>query len=101
MRFPFITGAFILNMTPVGNNILLNIESFILRIVLNLRCNFNFLFFIYQFIIFKNDADFMTIMMYSVVDLCVFLFDFINLLFYFIFCSSKVKGDYSTLSIKN
>ena len=53
-------------------------ESFILRFVLNIRCYLNFIFFAYQFIYLKNNEDYMTLMLYSLVDLSVFLLDFIN-----------------------
>jgi hypothetical protein len=53
-------------------------ESFILRFVLNIRCYLNFIFFAYQFIYLKNNKDYMTLMLYSLVDLSVFLLDFIN-----------------------
>ena len=97
MRFPFITGTYFLNMTPVINNILFNIDSFILRIVLNIKCYLNFLFFIYQFIFLKNDNDFMTIMIYLVIDFAVFLFDFINIFLYRLFFSKKGKSFFFTI----
>ena len=101
LRFPFITATYLLAMTPVGNSILFNDSSFILRIILNARINLNFLYFIFQFIIFKNDTDFMTIMFYSIVDSAVLVFDFINLFIYFIFCNKKGVDNISTsISIK-
>jgi hypothetical protein len=101
LRFPFITATYLLAMTPVGNSILFNDSSFILRIILNARINLNFLYFIFQFIIFKNDTDFMTIMFYSIVDSAVLVFDFINLFIYFIFCNKKGVDNVSTsISIK-
>ena len=101
LRFPFITSTYLLAMTPVGNSIIFNDSSFILRIILNARINLNFLYFIFQFIIFKNDTDFMTIMFYSIVDSAVLVFDFINLFIYFIFCNKKGVNNISTsISIK-
>ena len=46
--------------------------------MLNIRCYLNFIFFAYQFIYLKNNKDYMTLMLYSLVDLSVFLLDFIN-----------------------
>ena len=56
-------------------------ESLILRFILNIRCNINFIFFAYQFVYLKNNADYMTLMLYIFVDLSLFLLDFINLFF--------------------
>ena len=101
LRFPFITATYLLSMTPVGNSILFTDSSFILRIILNVRINLNFLFFIYHFIIFKNDADFMCIMFYSIVDSALLVFDFIILFIFFIFCNKKVADNISSsISIK-
>jgi len=98
LRFPFITATYLLAMTPVGNGIIFTDGSFILRIILNVRINLNFLYFIYQFIIFKNDADFMTIIFYSYVDSSLLFFDFINLFIYFILCNKKGVYNISTIS---
>ena len=54
-------------------------ESFIIRIILNIRCSLNFIFFSYQFVYLKNNSDYMTLMFYCLVDLSLFLLDFINL----------------------
>jgi len=101
MRFPFITATYFLAMTPVGSRIIFNDNSFILRIILNIRINLNLWFFMYQFIIFKNDADFLTLFFYSIVDSALLALDFINLLFSFIFCKKKDFENISTsISIK-
>ena len=75
-RITFITFGYFLKMNLFG--ISRNKESLILRFVLNIRCNINFIFFVYQFVYLKNNADYITLMMYSLVDLSLFLFDFIN-----------------------
>ena len=75
-RITFITFGYFLKINLIGNS--RNKESLILRFVLNIRCNINFIFFVYQFVYLKNNADYITLMMYSLVDLSLFLFDFIN-----------------------
>ena len=75
-RITFITFGYFLKMNLF--RISRNKESLILRFVLNIRCNINFIFFVYQFVYLKNNADYITLMMYSLVDLSLFLFDFIN-----------------------
>ena len=97
MRFPIITSTYLLNMTPIKNNILFNNDSFILRIVLIIRCHLNTIFILYQFIILRNEDDFMTMMIYCVVDIFVYAFDFINVLFKLI-CFCKIdKSSYTSI----
>ena len=97
MRFPLITSTYLLNMTPIKNNILFNNDSFILRIVLIIRCHLNILFILYQFIILRNEEDFMSMMMYCVVDIFVFGFDFINILFKLICFCKMDKSSYTSI----
>ena len=80
-RIPFISLGYFLKMNLFGNSY--NKESLILRYILNIRCNINFIFFAYQFVYLKNNADYITLMMYCFVDLSLFLLDFINFIFSF------------------
>ena len=97
MRFPLITSTYLLNMTPIKNNILFNNDSLILRIVLIIRCHLNILFILYQFIILRNEEDFMSMMMYCVVDIFAFGFDFINIFFKLICFCKKDKSSYTSI----
>ena len=97
MRYPIITSTYFLNMTPIKNNILFNNDSFILKIVLIIRCHLNTIFILYQFIILRNEDDFMSMMIYCVVDIFVYAFDFINILFkLFSFCKID-KSSYTSI----
>ena len=78
LRFSLVSVGYYLKIKLIKDKDNYYNESFILRFVLNIRCHLNFIFFAYQFIYLKNNEDYMTLMLYSLVDLSVFLLDFIN-----------------------
>ena len=78
LRFSLVSVGYYLKIKLIKDKDNYYNESFILRFVLNIRCYLNFIFFAYQFIYLKNNEDYMTLMLYSLVDLSVFLLDFIN-----------------------
>ena len=77
-RFSFILAGYFLKINISGDKDYSKNDSYILRFILNIKCSLNFIFFSYEFIYLKNNADYMTLMLYSCVDLSVFLLDFIN-----------------------
>ena len=78
IRFPTILAGFYLEMNLFGNKLFNNQETFLIKLILNIRCALNFIFYSYEFIFLKNNVDYITIMVYSAVDLSIFLLDFIN-----------------------
>ena len=98
-RIPFISLGYFLKMNLFGNSY--NKESLILRYILNIRCNINFIFFAYQFVYLKNNADYITLMMYCFVDLSLFLLDFINFIFSFFNVLVTNNGYKEIKSIQN
>ena len=78
-RTSFVVFGYFKKMNIILNNRYYHDKSFILKIILNIRCSLNFIFFVYQFVYLKNNSDYMTLMLYCLVDLSVFLLDFINL----------------------
>ena len=85
IRFSTILAGFLLESNIIGNNKLFNSsDSYSIRLILNIRCSLNFIFFCYEFIYLKNNNDYLTLMIYSGVNLSVFLLDFINHLIIFI-----------------
>ena len=78
IRFPVILIGFLLETNLFENQLFNNDETFLLKIILNIKCCFNFIFFSYEFILLKNIEDFFTITVYSFVDLSIFLLDFFN-----------------------
>ena len=85
IRFSTILAGFLLESNIIGNNKLFNSsDSYLIRLILNIRCCLNFIFFCYEFIYLKNNNDYLTLMIYSGINLSVFLFDFINHLIIFI-----------------
>ena len=85
IRFSTILAGFLLESNIIGNNKLFNSsDSYLIRLILNIKCSLNFIFFCYEFIYLKNNNDYLTLMIYSAVDLSVFLLDFINHLIIFI-----------------
>ena len=78
LRFSLVSVGYYLKIKLIKDKDNYYNESFILRFVLNIRCYLNFIFYAYQFIYLKNNEDYMTLMLYSLVDLSVFLLDFIN-----------------------
>ena len=65
-------------MNLLGNKLLNNQKTFIIKLILNIKCALNFIFYSYEFIFLKNNVDYNTLMVYSAVYLSVFLLDFIN-----------------------
>ena len=84
IRFSTILAGFLLESNILGNKLFSPSDSYLLRLILNIRCSLNFIFFCYQFVYLKNNVDYLTMMIYSGVDLSVFLLDFINHLIIFI-----------------
>ena len=78
IRISIILIGFFLETNFFGNKLLDNRNIFIIKTILNIKCCFNFIFFCYEFIFLKNNEDFITIFVYSLVDLVLFLLDFIN-----------------------
>ena len=105
IRFSVITVGYLLDLNLFKNK-KDNDETFIIKLILNIRCSLNFIFFVYEFIFLKNNEDYMTLMMYSFVDLCVFLLDFINQILIYLnikiinyFIKSKYASENNLLGI--
>ena len=83
IRTSTILSGFLLETNLFGNKVYNNKETYILKLVLNIKCSLNFIFYLYEFVFLKNNVDYITIMVYSGVDLSLFLLDFLtNLLIY-------------------
>ena len=78
IRFPIILAGFNLESNLFGNKLYNNKETFIFKLILNIKCALNFIFYCYEFIFLKDVEDYITLMVYSAVDLSIFLLDFIN-----------------------
>ena len=78
IRIPIILNGFFLEANLFENKLFDNGDIFIIKTILNIKCCFNFIFFCYEFIFLKNNEDFFTIFVYSLVDLILFLLDLIN-----------------------
>ena len=78
IKFQIILVGYLLESYLIGNKLFNNQESFILRTMLNIKCCFNFIFFSYEIIYLKNDENYMTLFIYSIVDVSVYIFDFVN-----------------------
>ena len=79
-RFSFILIGYFIKMNVFEDKEDNKNDLYILRFILNIKCCLNFIFFSYEFIYLKNNSDYMTLMVYSFVDLSVFLLDFISFL---------------------
>ena len=84
IRFTTILAGYLLESNILGNKVFHRVDAYILRLILNMRCALNFIFFCYEFIYLKNNEDYITMMVFSGVDLSVFIFDFLNHLVIFI-----------------
>ena len=78
LRFSVILAGFFLETNLFGSKLFNNKETFILKLILNIKCGLNFIFFSYNFIFLKDSSDFVVLFVHSCVDLSIFLFDFIN-----------------------